>query len=407
MPILHAGAPPRRRPFRILSTPLARAALAALVGAGLLATATPVMVPSAQATPVSTPASTHRSARAHDSAQAPRCGGPDVLPNRPAAWIDNHNEHSPLVRNIATLICSAANHATIDIKSWFIQDDDPTVDDLVTDLRLMHQVHHVRVNVLVGRDVYRTDQRSWRAFTRAFSFAHISSCYRECGDDAPGTVPHGKWMTVSALRQGGPAVLSLSTNWSHEQFASAQSGIFIPDDPQIYDAFAARWKSFQPCFNGAPCTVSSNAHWYTGTQHTAVYFAPIPADLTAAALAGVDCTEGGTISVLSLFFHRHPIERQLLNLQAQGCQIRIVLEHAPSARLAAEFPTRCEHQHDKAMVIDVPGQREVIAGSESLTTHALTINENQTVRSSAPGVVNTYRRYLGAQWRSATTCGQG
>jgi hypothetical protein len=33
----------------------------------------------------------------------------------------------------------------------------------------------------------------------------------------------------------------------------------------------------------------------------------------------------------------------------------MVLEHAPPARIAGEFPARCEHQHDKAVVIDVPG----------------------------------------------------
>jgi hypothetical protein len=46
----------------------------------------------------------------------------------------------------------------------------------------------------------------------------------------------------------------------------------------------------------------------------------------------------------------------------------------------------------------------VIAGSEAMTTHALGTNENQTLHTSVPSVVNTYRSYLDAQWRQSGTC---
>jgi hypothetical protein len=397
MPIPHSGETAIRRVLLALLALLSAVLLSAvLLGAGPFATSAQAQAPAS-----------HRVAVAHSRAQSPGCVGLTRVPSSPVAWVDNHDERSPLVRNIARLICSAADHSTIDIKSWFITDDDPTVDALVTDLRMMHAQRDVRVNLLVGRDVYRTNHWSWAAFTRAFSFAHVSACLRECGNNSPGTVPHGKWMTVSALRGGGPAVLSTSTNWSHEQFRSAQSGILIAGDTRIYRSFIARWKSFQPCLDGAACTVTSNARWVNGGHRTSVYFAPIADDLTADTLSGVDCSNGGSISVLSLFLHRHPVEKQLLRLQSEGCHIRIVLEHAPPARISGEFPVRCEHQHDKAMVIDVPHQRLVIAGSEALTTHALTVNENQTLRTSVPSVVSTYRRYLDAQWREGGTCSRG
>ncbi len=144
--------------------------------------------------------------------------------------------------------------------------------------------------------------------------------------------------------------------------------------------------------------------WHDGARQTSVYFAPVPTDLTAESLQTVDCTGGGRIQVLSMFFHRHPVEQQLDRLADEGCTVRIVLEHAPVSRLGGKFPLRCEHQHDKAIVVDVPGHDMVIAGSEALTTHALETNENQMIRTSAPGVVAAYGRYLDRQWTRAHTC---
>jgi hypothetical protein len=40
-----------------------------------------------------------------------------------------------------------------------------------------------------------------------------------------------------------------------------------------------------------------------------MYFAPIDDDLAAETLSGLDCTNGGSISMASQFFHRHPVEQ--------------------------------------------------------------------------------------------------
>ncbi len=172
-----------------------------------------------------------RAARAkHRGGYVPSCLGLRGVNTTPQAWLDDHSERSTLVRQLSRLFCSAANHSTIDIKTWFFLVDDPVMRRFANQLRVMHHYHHVRVNIMLGREIYRRNHWSWNAMKRALTFAHLIACYRECGTNAPGTVPHGKWVTVSRLRRGGPGVISLSTNWAGEQFRSAQSGIFVAGD---------------------------------------------------------------------------------------------------------------------------------------------------------------------------------
>ena len=69
-----------------------------------------------------------------------------------AVWKSYRSENSPLPRNIGKLICSVADGATIDIKSWFFKINDAFTRSLVARLALMHRYHHVRVDVFVGRN---------------------------------------------------------------------------------------------------------------------------------------------------------------------------------------------------------------------------------------------------------------
>jgi hypothetical protein len=79
---------------------------------------------------------------------------------------------SPLANAITRLICSAADGATIDIKSMFVfAGTSHFMHRLANDVQLMHTYYHVRVNMFVDRSVY--SHRQWSAFRQMFPSARI------------------------------------------------------------------------------------------------------------------------------------------------------------------------------------------------------------------------------------------
>ncbi len=79
------------------------------------------------------------------AAAVPTCRDLGRISTGSHAWMDNHSQTSPLVVNIDRLVCSAANYAYVDIKSWFIKVDGPAMRHLLADLKLMVRYHHVKV----------------------------------------------------------------------------------------------------------------------------------------------------------------------------------------------------------------------------------------------------------------------
>ena len=103
-------------------------------------------------------------------------------PTHEAVWTDLSTAGSQLAENTAALICSAADGATIDIKSWFIEPGDSDTNLILNDLALMHTYHHVTVNVLIGQQIYEVKAGlDWDKVAAALrSFATLSTCYRGC-----------------------------------------------------------------------------------------------------------------------------------------------------------------------------------------------------------------------------------
>ena len=376
-----------------------RLLIALLLIGGLGIAATPALA--------STPARAGAPARAATHTSSHTCPGLPHYATGPHVWTDLHDENSPLVLNMRRMVCSAADHATIDIKMWYVAVTDDTVALFVHDLALMHAYHHVRVNVFVGRNAYRYNStaRNWLAFVHAFSFAHLYSCHSACISRTPGGVAHSKWITVSQLRHNGPAALTTSTNISGQQFGQAQSGIFVANNPSFYGALVKRWNVYLSCTHGGHCDRTlSPAGW---RQHgsMSIYFAPTSSDPIGELLSHVSCARGGQVQVVSLYLFRSLIRQQLVRLRAAGCDVQLLVEHPPTSQSVIDaLQPRCYQDHDKFVVVNTPTEHVVIAGSEDLSLKALNVNDNEMVRTSKAAVVAGYHHFMHLLWTRSGRC---
>ncbi len=342
----------------------------------------------------------------HATRAVPTCPGIGVPSNGPRMLQDEHGgAESELARGINALICSAADGATIDIKSWFMTAPGAAMGRMVAALRLMHSHHHVRVNVVVGKSWYSSQK--WQLFRRAFSFATVWSCARACMSGLPGSIDHSKWITVSRLRSrngGGTAVLSTSLNPTAEQFSSGQSGIAIFRDPTVYGPFLQEWNAYVRCAVGRGCTHAIPTGRWQGRYRTQVWFEPSRLDPTHEALKTLSCRRGGRIGVMSLYLYRRPVLDDLLRLRGQGCSVDVLLEHWDSTQPAPwkQLHPRCAFNHDKMVLIDVGSTHQVIAGSQDQLSTELLHDDNQMVRTTSSTVVRRYRQYFEHGWAASS-----
>jgi hypothetical protein len=364
--------------------------------------------PAAAAQAVKRPGTSHKKA-----VPVPTCPGVGWPGNGPHMLQDDHQgAASELARGIDALICSAADGATIDIKSWFVGANGTAMAHMISALRLMHTYHRVHINVFVAKSWYPPSQ--WTAFRKAFSFATVWSCARACMSGVPGSIDHSKWITVSQLAArngGGPVVLSTSLNPTEEQFNSGQSGIAIYRDPTVYGPFMAEWNSMVRCASGHGCNYRIPAGSWQGKYQTKVWFEPSTLDPTHEALKALHCTHGGTIEMMSLYMYRWPVLKDLLRLRSEGCTVRVVLEHWDPTQPApwTDLGPRCAFNHDKIVVIDVGSVHEVIAGSQDQLGHEVFIDDNQMILTTNPSPVAKYRAYFAHEWNEATarSCATG
>ncbi|HEX3908482.1 MAG TPA: hypothetical protein VHW92_11180 [Mycobacteriales bacterium] len=319
-------------------------------------------------------------------------------PTDEAVWTDLSTVGSQLAKNIAALICSAADGATIDIKSWFIEPGDPDTDLILADLALMHTYHHVTVNVLIGQQIYEVSSSlNWDKATAALrTFATLSSCYRGCVSSDPAAIPHSKWMTVSATRWGPPAVLSTSANWTREQWrGTRESGLYLYDDQPLYAALVTHFNAMVACGSGTCPTPDIVTGWVPDGDGNALYLAPQPTDGLVDALSNLTCVPGGEIDGMSLFLHDAALTNQLSRLQSEGCAIHLLLEHPPAQGLIESFAPMCRIQHDKGLIIDTgAGVSEAVFGSQDFSVNAAALSDNAMIASTSPEIVAQYRTFF-------------
>lgn len=324
--------------------------------------------------------------------------------------IDNRSEKRGLVPSIDKLVCSAADHATIDIKSWFIRIEDPTIKKIVADLALMHRYHNVRVNVVVGRGAYPpyTHQQHLQTFAslkRWFHFAHVYSCMSSCWRAHTGNISHSKWITVSRLRQGIPAVLSTSANWSHQQFAlTKQTGLLTVGHPALSKAFVGRYAVFVDCAIHHHCfRPLPKAHW-VGSPGAWVYFSPATGDPIVDIFKRIRCGPRSHIDITSLLLTRPGVLRELGVLRHKGCTVRPLLEHPVTRSTDRALHPRCETIHDKSIIISTSNIHDVIAGSEDIGGGGIHGNDNVMVLTANPTTRRTYQSFFNYNWARSKHC---
>lgn len=326
------------------------------------------------------------------TAHVPTCTGIGRFTGQ-YVWENTATQHE-LARGIDSLICSAADGATIDLKSWFLVDDDPLVHGMVSRLRLMQHYHHVHVNVLVGY----SPRHPYSSVKKTFYFAHVAICRYACLNPRSPAVSHSKWITVSRLRStGATALLSTSTNWSHGQFTLSESGLLVVGDRSLYNAFVTRWNSSSRCAS-VRCTTPQSASWL-GSGAVRVMFFPVgTGDAIAGELSRAACRSGGSLRLSSLFLSRPAVVVQLEQARARGCVVRVVLGVEPTAATSRALTPHVGHIHDKMLLITTPHVNEVISGSANFTGSGLRTNDEQLTRSSGSQVRNKYRSFFDYVW---------
>jgi hypothetical protein len=315
---------------------------------------------------------------------------------------------SPLANGITRLICSAADGATIDIKSMFVfAGTSHFMHRLANDVQLMHTYYHVRVNMFIDRSVYSHSQ--WSAFRQMFPSARVEWCVGSCHSHEHGAYTHSKWITVSRLAAGlggGPAVLSTSANLSTQQFGAGQSGILAVSNEPLYRAFVSEWSSYQRCFRYHHCAGAQRVGHWRGSKGVQVYFTPVSGNPIIHILANLQCTKGSTVSLMSMGILQPRFIKEIQSLTANGCRVRTLLNprHATHTTLLSGT-TRCQPlQHDKVVIIDAGGTRMVIAGSLDFNARAEYVNDNQMVRTDDQLVWNGYLAYFTQAWQRASSC---
>lgn len=338
---------------------------------------------------------------------ARNCDGLGHLATRgPHALTDDHNPQSPLVRGIRSLICSAGDGSTIDIKQYFVLvGSAESIQGITHALWLMHHYHHVRVNIAVGRNYYTPPR--WRLFRTRYRFAHLSWCWHGCLSTHYTGVSHGKWIAVSRLKAslgGGTAVLSTSTNLSTQQFGVGQSGILIVRNAAVYQAFNKQFQQYVACYEKRACDrLPRTATWY-GSHDVHVYFTPAQNDPIIDMFNGLNCTHGGTVSIMSLGISQPAFIRAMQRMKTAGCAVRALIYHAVTAPKLGNMARCVKRQHDKAVIIDVGRRHLVIEGSLDFNAGGAHNSDNQMVRTDSQRVVRAYHHYFAQQKRRSQTC---
>lgn len=316
---------------------------------------------------------------------------------------------SPLANGITRLICSAADGATIDIKSMFVlAGKSHFMHRLANDLQLMHTYYHVRVNMFVDRSVYSPLQ--WSAFRAMFPFARVGWCVRSCHSQVVGAYSHSKWITVSQLAAslgGGPAVMSTSANLSTQQFSASQSGILTTGNEPLYRAFVSEWDGYQRCRLHKPCAGTQRVAQWRGSNGVEVYFSPASNNPIVHILSQLECTAGSSVSLMSMGIQQPKFVKGIATLLAKGCRVRILLNPRIATQIKAlsGATTRCQPlQHDKVVLINAGGKRLVVAGSLDFNARAEYVNDNQMIRTDDPSVWSGYQAYFDQAWQRAGSC---
>lgn len=333
---------------------------------------------------------------------------PLASPTAEAVWTDLSTVGSQLAQNTAALICSAADGATIDIKSWFIEPGDSDTNLILADLAMMHTYHHVTVNVLIGRQIYEDKPGlNWdKAAAALRTFATLDTCYRGCVSSSPKAIPHSKWMTVSATRWGPSAVLSTSANWTREQWrGTRESGLYLYDDKPLYTALVDHFNAMVACGSGSCPTPAIVTGWVPDDQGNSLYFAPQPTDALVDTLSKLTCAPGGEIDGMSLFLYDAALTTQLSRLQSEGCAINLLLEHAPAQSVIDSFAPMCRISHDKGLIIDTgTGVTEAVFGSQDFSVNAAALSDNQMISSTSPTIVAQYQSFFAQASVGSTRC---
>jgi hypothetical protein len=193
-------------------------------------------------------------------------------------------------------------------------------------------------------------------------------------------------------------VLVTSTNFTGQQFDTVESGIFIAREPSINRAIASRWAGLVGCATHRSCSLTRTPLTWVGPANTKILFTPTSGDVYADALRGLHCYGGGSIDMLTLALTDRPTIAQLDRLRSEGCHIRLVIEYQPNQTVVRLFQPRGEYQHDKMMLVDIPGHRAVYEGSLQPVPSAMSDHDNAIVRSTKRDIVDTYRRWFAREW---------
>lgn len=352
----------------------------------------------------------------------------------PQVWTTSDGS---LMARTEQLICSAADHATIDVKTWFFHTSGPAIRELDRDIATMVRYHAVTVNVLVGTPLIRgalpplvlgTDELN--TFGRATRYLHFHHCWSGCRSQIPttvlhpnGSIAHSKWITVSKTIFGGPAMMETAANITQtEMTRQSDSAVYFYNDSPMQSAFMARWQSLIACAAGHCGSASpvveingvdysaSGPLWHPDGRGASVFFAPALRDPILTELRVATCVVGETIDVLNPKIAVPRIVTRLRRLKAEGCTLHVILNAATmswqpeptrSATIEA-LGARCANIHDK--VILVSSGAEVIAGSTDLSPHAISRNDNQTIRLYSDSIYHRYAHYFDALYGRAVAC---
>ena len=377
---------------------------------------------------------------------------PGTPPTRgAAAWFGRPfmRTANPIVSNLARLFCSAARGARINIAMYFVTSpmDRSAVGQLMVPLQRVARYRGVKVRFILEGKLYGQGAPLASSVPVLRRFAAVTLCHAGCHNERAATAPgngitHHKYVTVSDMawsRGVDPAVVMSSANWSESQLHRFwQSAVLIYDDDALFKQFDVESETMVACaVNGcaswaarmgqlglSPQTYGLRDQyglWYDVAPHErsgdasrgrGVTFSPWSGrDPLATALRGYTCTpEHRTVRVAHMFITsgRQAVIDALAALQAQGCDVKIVLRQLPGTpeqdgvkRLrAAGLPVGCLLRvHDKVVLVDAVRtshgrpDRALWMGSQSLGLSALRSNDEALLRASTADATNSMARY--------------
>lgn len=346
---------------------------------------------------------------------------------------------SPITSALVRATCAAARGSYINFSLYYVDylGDDSEVNRIFDALAWVHRNRGVRVRGIIEKQLYATKDPAYTsAIDRLRQFARIDLCRSGCLSErsAPvADIQHSKVFLVSNTRwKSGTdrVVLQSSANWSWTQLRGReQSAVMIWDDPTLYHEYAVRWSTMHVCASDPRgCAawndqlaargldpqlyglVESDGVWSDAVPHTrlgspgrgtGVDLSPWQddSDPVAVQLRRTGCRTGGTLRINHMFVAsgRQKVIGALVDLQAQGCDVRVLVSSRSypayvagiSAMRAAGLHVSCAADvHDKYIVFDSfvgspTSARTVWTGSQSLSWGALRYNDETFLKISA------------------------